>query len=309
VREATTRRRYSWEFALIGVTVVWGFTFPIVKCAVQTCPDINGGLGLASIEHPTTPLMFLALRFAIAAILIGATSIHTLRTLTRRQIRIGVVIGLALAGSFIFQTFGLQHTTASNAGFLTGLYVILTPLFGAAVLRRVPPGSTVAGALLAVVGLLLIASPSGFGIGLGETLVLGCAAMAAIHLLLLGRFAGAAPVRALATLQLGVVAVVCAVSSVAFERAPIPTEPGIWIAMGITAVFASAIAFFVQTGAQRFIPPARAAVILVMEAPFAALFGFLMLSEHLGGRGWLGAGLILCGMLVAEVFAPAREEL
>ena len=304
-----TRRRYSWEFALIAVTAVWGFTFPIVKCAVQRCPDIRAGLGLASVEHPTTPLMFLALRFAIAATLVGAASVGALRTLTRKQVMIGGFIGLALAGTFILQTFGLQRTTASNAGFLTGLYVILTPLFGAAFLRRLPPATTMAGALLAVAGLLLIASPSGIALGLGDALVLGCAAMAAIHLLLLGRFAGAAPVRALATLQLGVVAVVCGVASVAAEREPVPTESGVWAAIAITALLASAAAFVIQTGAQRFIPPARAAVILVMEAPFAALFGFLMLGEHLGARGLIGAALILSGMLVAELFAPMKEDL
>jgi drug/metabolite transporter (DMT)-like permease len=288
---------------------VWGFTFPIVKCAVQRCPDIHGGLGLASVRHPTTPLMFLAIRFAIAAALLGVASIAALRTLTRRQLLIGCGIGLALAGSFIFQTFGLQRTSASNAGFLTGLYVILTPLFGAAFLRRVPPASTVTGALLAVAGLLLIASPSGISLGVGDALVLGCAAMAAIHILLLGRFAGVAPVRALATVQLGVIALVTGVASLAVEREPVPTESGVWVAILICAVFASGMAFVIQTGAQRFIPPARAAVILVMEAPFAALFGYLMLDEHLGARGLIGAGLILCGLLVAELLAPVKEEL
>jgi len=291
------------------VTIVWGFTFPIVKCAVQRCPDIHGGLGLAGIDHPTTPLMFLAIRFAIAALLVGAASVSALRTLTRRQLLTGCAIGLALAGSFIFQTFGLQRTSASNAGFLTGLYVILTPLFGAAFLRKVPPASTLAGALLAVGGLLLIASPSGVGLGLGDALVLGCAAMAAIHILLLGRFAGIAPVKALATVQLGVIAIVTGVASLAVEREPIPSEGSVWVAILICAVFASALAFVIQTGAQRFIPPARAAVILVMEAPFAALFGYLMLSERLGVRGLIGAALILCGLLVAELLAPPKEEL
>lgn len=291
------------------MTIVWGFTFPIVKCAVQRCPDIHGGLGLAGIDHPTTPLMFLAIRFAMAALLVGAASVSALRTLTRRQLLTGCAIGLALAGSFIFQTFGLQRTSASNAGFLTGLYVILTPLFGAAFLRKVPPASTLAGALLAVGGLLLIASPSGVGLGLGDALVLGCAAMAAIHILLLGRFAGIAPVKALATVQLGVIAIVTGVASLAVEREPVPSEGSVWVAILICAVFASALAFVIQTGAQRFIPPARAAVILVMEAPFAALFGYLMLSERLGVRGLIGAGLILCGLLVAELLAPPKEEL
>jgi drug/metabolite transporter (DMT)-like permease len=276
---------------------------------VQRCPEIKGGLGLASAARPTTPLLFLAIRFAIAAGLLGAVSIGSLRSLTRRQLAIGVLLGLALGGSFVFQTFGLQRTTASNAGFLTGLYVILTPLFGAAFLRRFPPVSTAAGALLAVSGLLLIASPSGIGLGLGDVLVLCCAASAAIHILLLGRYARIAPAAALATVQLAVIAVVTGLATVAFEREPLPRGGGIWIAILICAVFASALAFLIQTGAQRFIPPARAAVILVLEAPFAAIFGYLMLDERLGTRGLIGAGLILVGVLTAELLTPAKEEL
>lgn len=310
MREETSRvRRYSWELALIGVTAVWGATFPIVKCALERCEEIRGGMGLASVERPTTPFLFLALRFGIAAVLVGAASLPALGSLTRRQLGIGVAIGLALCGGYVFQTFGLQRTTASNAGFLTGLYVILTPVFGAAFLRRLPPSSTVLGALLAVAGLLLIASPSGIGLTLGDGLVLACAAVFAVHILLLGRFAGAAPLRAIVTLQLAVTAAVTGVLSVATERAPIPTEPGIWAALAVTALLASAGAAFLQTGAQRFIPPARAAVIMTLESPFAALFGYLMLGELLTGRGWLGAALIVAGMLVAELFAPEREEL
>lgn len=280
-----------------------------MKCAVQRCPDIKAGLGLATTQHPTTPLMFIAIRFTVAAVLLGAVSFGSLRVMTKRQLGIGVVLGLALGGSFVFQTFGLQRTTASNAGFLTGLYVILTPLFGAVFLRRFPPLSTAAGALVAVGGLLLIASPSGLGLGLGDTLVLLCAATAAIHILLLGRFAGIAPAAALATVQLATIAVVSGIATLVAEREPLPTESGIWIGIVICAVFASALAFFIQTGAQRFIPPARTAVILVMEAPFAAVFGYLMLDERLGTRGLIGAGLILAGVLTAELFAPAKEQL
>jgi drug/metabolite transporter (DMT)-like permease len=133
--------------------------------------------------------------------------------------------------------------------------------------------------------------------------------MFAVQILLLGMFARAAPLRALVVLQLAVVAVVCCIASIATEHPRIPTEPGIWVAIGITAVLASGIGLLLQTGAQRFIPPARAAVIYTMESPFAALFGFLMLGERLSGRGWSGAALIVAGMLVAELFAPAAEAL
>jgi drug/metabolite transporter (DMT)-like permease len=310
VQAASSRvRRYSWEIGLIAITAVWGFTFPIVKCALERCPEIRGGLGLASVAHPTRPLMFISLRFAIATVIVGAVSLKALREMTRHQFLIACLIGAALCGGFIFQTTGLERTSASNTGFLTGMYVILTPLLGAAVLRRVPPLSTAAGAILAFAGLLLITSPSGIGLRLGDGLVLGCAVLFSVHLLLLGRFAGAAPLRALVTVQLAFTAVATGVASAATERTGIPTEGGVWVAILITAVLASALAFFIQTGAQRFIPPARTAVILVMESPFAALFGFAMLDERLGVRGWMGAALIVAGLLVAELFAPEREAL
>lgn len=300
-------RRYGWVLALLGVTAVWGVAFPVVKCALERCPDIRGGLGLGSIERPTEPLLFLSLRFGIAALLVGAVSYPMLRRLTRRQIVVGCVIGLVLCGGYVFQTFGLERTTASNAGFLTGLYVVLTPLLGALALRSFPSWSTAVGAVLAFAGLLLLAAPSGIRIGLGDGLVIVCAFCFAVHFLLLGRFAGSAPLAALVALQLAVTAVVTGALSAASERAPIPTESGIWTAIATTAILATVVAFFLQTAAQRIIPPARTAVILTMESPMAALFGFLMLDERLSARGWTGAALILGGILVAELVAPKKK--
>lgn len=309
MRDGTRTRRYGWELALIGVTAVWGATFPIVKCAVARCPDLRGGLGLEAIDRPATPFMFLSLRFALAAVAVGAFSVGALRTLERRQVLIGIGAGLALCAGYVFQTFGLQRTTASNAGFITGLYVVLTPLLGAALLRRTPPATTAAGAILAAVGLLLLAAPTGVALGLGDGLVLVCALAFAVHILLLGRYASSAPLRALVTIQLAWTAVVTGILSLLTEREPVPAEGSVWVAVALTALLASAAALFAQTGAQRFIPPSRAAVILTMESPFAAVFGYLMLDERLTARGWLGAGMILAGMLVAELLAPEREDL
>jgi drug/metabolite transporter (DMT)-like permease len=300
-------RRYWWVLALLGVTAAWGAAFPVVKCALERCPNIEGGLGLGSVREPTEPFLFLSLRFLVAGLLVAAASVRVLRGLNRRQILIGCVLGLALCAGYVFQTFGLERTTASNAGFLTGLYVVLTPLLGAMFLRKPPTWTTGVGALLAFGGLLLIAAPSGVRIGLGDGLVVVCALCFAIHFLLLGRYAGSAPLAALVTLQLGVTAVVTGVLSLAAERAPIPSESGIWVAIVGTAVLATVVAFFVQTGAQRFIPPSRTAVILTMESPMAALFGYLMLDERLTARGWAGGTLIVAGMLVAEVMARPAE--
>ena len=304
-----TRRRYTWEIGLVAVAGVWGATFPLVKCAIERCPSIKGGLGLAHAAHPIPPLEYLAIRFAIATVLVAIFAVPALRGLTRRQLWYGVAIGLSLAAGYAFQTFGLQRTSASHAGFLTGLYVILTPVFGAIALRKRAPLSTVAGAMLAVVGLLLLAVPGGSGTRLGDALILGCAVSFAVQILLVGSFARSAPVLALTVIQLGVVAILSEAASLATEHTVAPVDGGVWASIAITAVLASAVGLWMVVGAQRFIPPARAAVIYTMESPFAALFGFLMLSEHLGARGWGGAALIFGGMLVAELFAPQREAL
>lgn len=309
MRERTESRRVRWELGLIAVAAVWGATFPIVKCAVSRCPGIRAGLGLATIDRPTTPFMFLSLRFALAATVVGAFSIPALRALSRRQAAAASLVGLALACGYAFQTFGLQRTSASNAGFITGLYVVITPVLGAALLRRPPSVATSIGAFLAAVGLLALAAPTGIALGLGDGLVLVCAVAFAVHILLLGSFSRSMPLRGLVTIQLACVALVTGMLSVAAEREPIPDEPAVWGAIAGTAVLASAAAAFVQTAAQRFIPPARAAVILTMESPFAAVFGYLMLGERLAIRGWLGAALILIGMLIAELLARPSEEL
>jgi drug/metabolite transporter (DMT)-like permease len=255
------------------------------------------------------PFMFLSIRFAIAALIVAAFSLPALRALDRRQVAIGLVIGLVLTAGYVFQTLGLHRTTASTAGFLTGLYVILTPLFGAMALRKLPASSTAVGAFMAFAGLLLLAAPSGFGLRLGDGLVLVCAAMFAIQILLVGVYARQVSPQALVVLQLGCVAVATGIASAATERVSVPTEAGIWVTIAITAVLASALGLLFQVWAQRVIPPARAAVIYTMESPFAAVFGIAMLGEHLSGRGWVGAALILGGMLVAELLAPAREEI
>jgi drug/metabolite transporter (DMT)-like permease len=300
-------RRYWWALALLGVAAAWGISFPVVKCALERCPDIAGGFGLEDVRRPTEPLLFLSLRFAVATVIVGLVSFKALRGLTRKQVLGGIAIGIALCSGYIFQTLGLERTTASNAGFLTGLYVVLTPILGALVHRELPAASTGLGVVLAVAGLLLIAAPSGLAIGLGDGLVLVCAFCFAVHLVLLGRLAGSAAVSALVTLQLGVTAIVTGAASVIAERAPVPTEAPIWTAIVATALLATVAAFFIQTAAQRFIPPSRTAVILTLESPMAAVFGYLMLDERLGARGWIGGALIVAGMLVAELLAPRTE--
>jgi len=186
----------------------------------------------------------------------------------------------------------------------SGLAVVLTPLFGAVLLRQ-PPGRWPAlGALLAAVGLALL-SLQQLEVRRGDALVLGCAVAFAVHILLLGRYAPCFDSYRLAVWQLATIGALALAWAALSGDLAVPGSAGVWAALAITAVAASAGAFLVQTRAQREVSPTRTAVILTMEPVFAGLFGFLLAGERLAARGWLGAGLILAGMLVAELGRPA----
>jgi drug/metabolite transporter (DMT)-like permease len=274
----TTRRgvgAYRWELAMVAVTAVWGSTFVLVRDAVAQVP----------------PFTFIAYRFLAAAVLLAAL---------RPRLATGGQPGLALFAGYGFQTVGLQYTTASNAGFITGLSVVLTPLFAGLVLRQPPGRWPVLGACLAAGGLGLL-SLQRLEVRRGDALVLGCAVAFAAHILLLGRSAPRFSTYRLAVVQLATAGLAALAWAGLAGDLVVPASAEVWVALAVTSVAASAGAFLIQTRAQREVSPTRTAVILTMEPVFAGLFGFLLAGERLSGRGWLGAGLILAGMLVAEL--------
>lgn len=284
--------RYRWEFSLIAVTAVWGATFTVVQDAVERVP----------------PFLYLALRFAVAAAALGAFG--AFRGLRRDEARAGVLIGLALFGGYAFQTVGLQYTTPSNAGFITGLFVVFTPLLASLVLRTPPVRATMLAVVLATAGLVLLAMPEGFRLGRGDGLVLLCAVSFAAHIVLLGRLAPGASALRLAGVQVATATVLCvAWSGLAEHRAPPGGDVTVWFAVGLTGLLATAAAFLVQTRAQQIIPPTRTAVILTAEPVFAGVFGYVLAGDRLGARGYAGAVLIVAGILAAELLAPARDEI
>ena len=203
------------------------------------------------------------------------------------------------AAGYLLQTLGLQTTPASVSGFLTGLFVVLTPL-GAALLLGTPPGRTAWLAVgLATVGLGLL-SLRGLSIGGGELLTLLCAAAFALHIVGLGRWASRYDAYGLAVLQLGTTTVVCALVAVPGGLA-VPPDAGVWAALALTSVVATALAFVVQTWAQATLSPTRTAVVMTMEPVFALGFAVLVAGEVLGPRGLVGAGLVLVAMLLTEL--------
>ena len=280
-----------WQAALLGITVIWGGTFVVVQDAVEKIP----------------PFRYIAWRFAIAAAVMIAAG--GLRGLRRRDLVPGAIAGALLVAGYGFQTVGLQYTSASNAGFITGMFVVFTPLFVAVLHRRSPPRASLLGVLAAAIGLYLIAAPGRIGLGFGDSLELACAASFAAHIMALDRYSESMPTFRFATLQLSVVAIVATLwTGVAEEARVVAFDASVWIAIVVTAVFASALAFFVQARAQRVVAPTRTAIILTSEPVFAGLFGALA-GERLGARGWAGAACILAGIFIAERWGRAAEEL
>ncbi len=286
----STRRTWV-TLALVGVAAVWGGTFVMVKDAVSRYP-IYG---------------FLGLRFLIAVVAFIIMFPMSFKLFRRGTVRVGVLAGLMLCVGYIFQTWGLQATSASKAAFITGMFVVITPALQALLLRKPPRATTVAGVALAVVGLWLLSGGTDGGWNVGDTRTLLCAAAYSAHMIVLGGMGREHDARPLTLVQLTTVAVFCGSIAVVIERPSLPSDAGVWIALVVTGVFASAVAFAVQTYAQRIISPTKTALILIMEPAFGGLFGWIA-GEKLGIGGVAGAALILGGMVVAELVGPQVSE-
>jgi drug/metabolite transporter (DMT)-like permease len=257
----------------------------------------------------------MALAFAVLA----AVNWPSLRGMTRTDLKLGAAAGLFLGLGYQFQTTGLKFTTASKAAFLTGLVVVIVPLLSA-IPGVALPGSlrptfdTYAGAVLAFGGLVLLTSPPGAGmslfsgIGLGEWLCLGCAVAFAAHLLTLARAAPRVSARRLGTLQIGFAVVVLLVTLPVGGRPYFHGTAMLWIALVVTAVLATAAAFTIQSWAQQHLPASHTALIFTLEPVFAWLTSLLFFGEQLGRRAMLGAGLILAGILLAELRPTSRGK-
>jgi drug/metabolite transporter (DMT)-like permease len=279
------------EAGLVGIAAVWGLTFPLVQDAVALVPVFT----------------FLAYRFLSAAALVAAVSRTQLRGLTAGGLRSGLLVGVFLTMGYAFQTFGLERTSSSNAGFITGMMVVLTPVFGAIFLRHRAGGTAWLAAGVSTVGLALL---SGVGGGrsnlLGDSLVFLCACSFAFHILATDNAVKGHDVRAILVVQLGVCGLASLIVAALTGGLVMPPDASVWLALAITSIVASALGFFVQTYAQRHAPPARTALILASEPAFAGLFAYLLKGETLAALQWVGAGLILAAIVAVELVPYLR---
>jgi drug/metabolite transporter (DMT)-like permease len=269
--------------ALLFVTAIWGVTFVQVKDAVALYPL----------------LAFLALRFAIASVVLAPLAAPRLRSLGGRGTAAGAIIGVLLAAGFALQTEGLARTTVSSTGFITGLYVVLTPLVALAAFRDRSAPRAWGGVSLALVGLALL---SGVHRGrlLGDGLVLASALVQACQIVAVSRFAPRYDPLALTFAELVVSCVGFCIAAAAAGDLVVPRGWTVWGALLVTGLFASAFAYAVQSWVQQRTTATRAALVFTLEAPFAALFGYLLDGDRLGAAGWVGCAAILAGIVLAE---------
>ncbi|MBI2844913.1 MAG: DMT family transporter [Chloroflexi bacterium] len=285
-----TQKRILADLSLFLLAAIWGSTFVLIKGA------------LAQVGVFT----FLALRFWIATIALGGYSPTRWLRLPRRTVLAGGMIGLFLLGGYVFQSWGLIFTSASKAGFITGLYVVIVPFLSAWFLRRPPDKQAVLGISMATPGLFLLSLQEDFSLAPGDLLVVASTFFWAFQVVALGRYSPEMDSRDLAFLQIVVVALATTPLAWVLEKPSGGFGEEVWFTVFFTGVLATALALLVQVWAQRITSPTRTALILTAEPVFAALFAYLLAGERLGPREILGSLLILLGMLVAEI--PIRRE-
>lgn len=291
--------RLRADLALAFATFLWGSTFVVVKSSLDN----------ASV------FLFLALRFTLAAMVMALWRPTVFRNIERQEIFAGIRLGFFMFGGYAFQTAGLQYTTASNSGFVTGSSVVLVPLLFGIFWGHRLTAWVYAGALAAGLGLYYLTIPSeGVAhLSRGDVLTFVGAASYAVHIILVSEYTRQHSAHALSVLQViacAAMAWIMAAVAAAIRWQPIRFEPtwSLLLGVAVCAVFATAVAFSIQLWAQQYTTPSHAAILFTLEPVFAVLTSYIFLRERLGARALFGAASVLAGILIAELLAPAAPE-
>lgn len=268
--------------SLIAVAASWGAAFVLMKPAIEQQPFYD----------------FLATRFTLATLIMIAVRPQVLTLMNWSLLKKGIPLGIVLGLGYVTQTIALELTTAAITGFLTGLYVVMTPLLALIFLGKRVSRKVVVGVLLATVGLAIL-SISGFTVEAGQLWGVLCAILFAAHIVGLGVWSPGLNTYALTVAQLGAVAFVCWFGALS-DGYQAPPTTDVWVAIIFTAVFATAIAFFVQTWAQSYMDASRVAIILTSEVVFAAAIAVGVGQESLSLKTLLGGAIMLAAMLLVE---------
>ena len=274
--------------ALILVTAVWGLTFVQVKDAVELYPL----------------LAFLAVRYLIACAALAPVAATRLRGIGREGLVAGTVLGVLIALGIGLQTAGLERTTVTNAGFITGLYVVFTPLLGLALFKTHVPRQLWLAVGLAIVGLAMLSGVPESSAA-GDLLVLASAAAQALQIVMVERYANRFDVFGLVWVEVAAASAVFFALALAVGDLSVPRGTTVWAALLVTGLFAVAFAYLVQVWAQRRVSATRIAIIFSLETVFAGLAGYLFAGDRIGPLGLAGCAVIFVGILIAEPFAAA----
>src|SRR5256714_5981922 len=274
--------------ALIAVTAVWGVTFVQVKDAVAIYPIFA----------------FLAIRFAIATGTLALPAAKRVRDLGRSGAVGGAFLGLLLAAGYALQTAGLERTTVSSTGFITGMYVVLTPLIALLLYRSRIGLAAWGGVLVATAGLAMLSGIQA-GSAAGDLLVLAAAAVYSLQIVLMERYAPRYDALGFTAVEMAAAAVGLVVAALAHGDVAVPRGWTVWGALLVTGVFASALGYLVQAWAQRRTSATRTALGFTMEPVWTAFFGYTLAGDRLGALGWGGCAAIMVGIVLAEPAAAS----
>jgi drug/metabolite transporter (DMT)-like permease len=285
-----TRTTTLATLGLLSVTALWGSTFFLIRDLLERVPTVD----------------FLGVRFAIASLAMLAVAPKAIGRLTPEARRHALVLGALYGGAQILQTAGLAHTPASVSGFITGMYVVSTPLFAAALLRTRIGGLTWFAVLLATAGLAVL-SLRGLSVGYGEGLTFIAALIYALHIVGLGAWSTPEGAIGMSVLQSIVIATICLACAVP-GGITFPDRTGDWLSVLYMALAAGALALLMQTWAQAHLAPTRSAIIMSMEPVFAALFAVTLGGESATSRMLVGGTLVLSAMLIVELVPRRKVE-
>jgi len=289
-------RPYQLKFdaLLVLVTMIWGSTFLVVKETLKL----------------TGPFTYLALSYSVGTLVLALIFHKRLLRIKRQDVMNGVIIGMFLFTGYALQTTGIQYTTVSKAGFITGMYVPLVPLFSFLFLRHKPTLKAIVGVALSIIGLCLLSinNQFNFEFGIGEALILGSAFAYALHIIMISKFAPNADAVNLAIVQLGLT------SLLSFLVIPIAREPFImpplpvWGAVLFMGVADVAFTLLAMNWVQQYVSSTRATLIYALEPMWATLTGFLLAGDVLSLPAWIGCGCILLGMIVGVMRFPLTRK-
>ncbi len=276
---------------LIAVTVIWGGGF------------VASDMALESLR----PFQIMTIRFLLASVLMGAAGIRELKEINGKEIRAGILMGTALFAGFAFQIVGLQYTTPSKNAFLTALNVVMVPFIAFIILKKKIAATSIAGAVMAIVGVGLLSLEKNLTLGVGDALTLVCAAGFAFQIFFTSEFVKKYRAVALNFVQMLTAVALSVVSLFLFGETEFHVSVKGALSVLYLGVISTALCYLLQTASQRYVDETKAAIILSMESVFGTLFSILILHEQITLRMVCGCVIILAAVIISNL-ADAREE-